>query len=252
VFEVAEEAHAHAPAPPLAPIRCWPTCSTPAANTPGACAAKSTCGRPTRSPSCSTARAPTTTNTYKEYAQIINDQSRRHMTLRGLFEFKIDPAKADPAGRGRARQRDRQALRHRRHVAGLDRHRGPRHAGDRHEPHRRQEQHRRGRRGSSALSQTNCKGIPIAARASTLAERDRRRAQSRSTYRCRTATRCAARIKQVASGRFGVTGRIPGPAPTRSRSRWPRAPSRAKAVSCPAARCPSTSPSCATRCRAWA
>jgi glutamate synthase (NADPH/NADH) large chain/glutamate synthase (ferredoxin) len=33
-------------------------------------------------------------NTYKEYAQIINDQSKRHMTLRGLFEFKIDPAKA--------------------------------------------------------------------------------------------------------------------------------------------------------------
>ncbi len=32
--------------------------------------------------------------TYKEYAQIINDQSRRHMTLRGLFEFKLDPAKA--------------------------------------------------------------------------------------------------------------------------------------------------------------
>ena len=32
--------------------------------------------------------------TYKEYAQIINDQSRRHLTLRGLFEFKIDPAKA--------------------------------------------------------------------------------------------------------------------------------------------------------------
>ncbi|MFG5407821.1 glutamate synthase-related protein [Piscinibacter sakaiensis] len=34
--------------------------------------------------------------TYKEYAQIINDQSRRHMTLRGLFEFRIDPAKAIP------------------------------------------------------------------------------------------------------------------------------------------------------------
>ena len=32
--------------------------------------------------------------TYKEYAQIINDQSRRHMTLRGLFEFKVDPARA--------------------------------------------------------------------------------------------------------------------------------------------------------------
>ena len=33
---------------------------------------------------------------YKEYAQIINDQSKRHMTLRGLFEFRIDPAKAIP------------------------------------------------------------------------------------------------------------------------------------------------------------
>ena len=35
-------------------------------------------------------------NTYKEYALIINDQSQRHMTLRGLFEFKIDPSKAIP------------------------------------------------------------------------------------------------------------------------------------------------------------
>jgi glutamate synthase (NADPH/NADH) large chain len=28
--------------------------------------------------------------TYKEYAQLINDQSQRHMTFRGLFEFKFD------------------------------------------------------------------------------------------------------------------------------------------------------------------
>ncbi|MFD2235843.1 glutamate synthase-related protein, partial [Phaeospirillum tilakii] len=34
--------------------------------------------------------------TYKDYAQIINDQSKRHMTLRGLFEFKFDPSKAVP------------------------------------------------------------------------------------------------------------------------------------------------------------
>ncbi|HEY2257682.1 MAG TPA: glutamate synthase-related protein, partial [Variovorax sp.] len=33
-------------------------------------------------------------STYKEYAQLINDQNRRHLTLRGLFEFRIDPAKA--------------------------------------------------------------------------------------------------------------------------------------------------------------
>jgi glutamate synthase (NADPH/NADH) large chain len=35
-------------------------------------------------------------STYKEYAQLINDQSRRHMTLRGLFEFKLDPSRAIP------------------------------------------------------------------------------------------------------------------------------------------------------------
>ncbi len=34
--------------------------------------------------------------TYKEYANLINDQSKRLMTLRGLFEFKIDPSKAIP------------------------------------------------------------------------------------------------------------------------------------------------------------
>jgi glutamate synthase (NADPH/NADH) large chain len=34
--------------------------------------------------------------TYKEYAQLVNDQSRRHMTLRGLFEFKADQSKAIP------------------------------------------------------------------------------------------------------------------------------------------------------------
>src|SRR6266403_860985 len=35
-------------------------------------------------------------NSYKEYAQLVNDQSKRHMTLRGLFEFKLDPSKAIP------------------------------------------------------------------------------------------------------------------------------------------------------------
>lgn len=35
-------------------------------------------------------------DSYKEYAQLINDQSRRHLTLRGLFEFRFDPAQAIP------------------------------------------------------------------------------------------------------------------------------------------------------------
>ncbi len=34
--------------------------------------------------------------TYKEYAQIINDQSRRMLTLRGLFQFRLDPTRAIP------------------------------------------------------------------------------------------------------------------------------------------------------------
>jgi len=33
-------------------------------------------------------------DTYKEYAQLVNDQNKRHMTLRGLFEFKVDPKAA--------------------------------------------------------------------------------------------------------------------------------------------------------------
>ena len=34
--------------------------------------------------------------TYKEYAQLINDQARRHMTLRGLFAFRADPTQSIP------------------------------------------------------------------------------------------------------------------------------------------------------------
>ncbi len=34
--------------------------------------------------------------TYKEYAAIINDQSKRHMTFRGLFEFRTDRCKPVP------------------------------------------------------------------------------------------------------------------------------------------------------------
>ncbi|MGH8153186.1 MAG: glutamate synthase-related protein, partial [Rhodanobacteraceae bacterium] len=33
---------------------------------------------------------------YAEYARIINDQNRRHLTLRGLFEFRFDPATPIP------------------------------------------------------------------------------------------------------------------------------------------------------------
>jgi len=35
-------------------------------------------------------------STYKEYAQIINEQSRRHMTFRGLFDFRFEQCKPVP------------------------------------------------------------------------------------------------------------------------------------------------------------
>ena len=96
MFEVAEEAMRTASGGLRRRPGARRRSSTPAASTPCACAAKSTCGRRTRSPSCSTATRANNYQTYKEYAQIINDQSRRHMTLRGLFEFRVDPAKAIP------------------------------------------------------------------------------------------------------------------------------------------------------------
>ena len=35
-------------------------------------------------------------STYREYARLINDQSKRHMTFRGMFEFRFDKAKPVP------------------------------------------------------------------------------------------------------------------------------------------------------------
>ena len=83
--------------------------------------------------------------------------------------------RADPARAGRAGERDRQALLHRRDEPRLDLARVARDARDRDEPPRRALEHGRGRRGPLAL-QPDANG-------------DRRRSA----------------IKQVASGRFGVT-----------------------------------------------
>jgi glutamate synthase (NADPH) large chain len=111
---------------------------------------------------------------YEAFARSINDQSERLLTIRGLMELK----KAETAGaarRGRAGRGDRQALRHRRDELRLDQPRGAHHAGHRDEPHRRPLEHRRGRRGAGPLQAA---------------------AQRRFD---------AQPIKQVASGRFGVT-----------------------------------------------
>ena len=91
---------------------------------------------------------------YRAFAKILNEQSERLLTLRGLFRIKTaedekrKPVQARP---GRAGQGHRQAFRHRRDELRLDLARGAHHAGDRHEPDRRQVQHRRRRRRSRSL-----------------------------------------------------------------------------------------------------
>ena len=89
--------------------------------------------------------------TYKEYATLINDQTRRMLTLRGLFEMKYAPTplpleEVEPAAeivKRFATGRD---------EPRLDLDRGAHDARRRDEPHRRQVEHRRGRRGRAPLS----------------------------------------------------------------------------------------------------
>jgi hypothetical protein len=140
VFEVMEEAIATTTRPSV-PTRCWPTCWMPAASTPGAPwrRAHVDAGRHRQAAALDTLGQ---VRHLQGIRQIINDQSRRHMTLRGLFEFKIDPARHSRWKKSSRRQGDRQAFRHRRHVARLHLDRSAHDPGPGHEPHRRQEQHR--------------------------------------------------------------------------------------------------------------
>ncbi len=91
---------------------------------------------------------------YRSYAQQINDQSEQLMTLRGLFRLKsaeemgrkpVPLEEVEPAANIVKRFSTG------RHELRLDLARGAHHARHRHEPHRRQVQHRRGRRGGGPL-----------------------------------------------------------------------------------------------------
>ena len=110
------------------------------------------------------------------------------------------------AGRGRARTRDRQAVRHRRHVLRLDQQGGARDPGHRHEPP--------GRPSNSG------EGGEDPDRYSPLPNGDQQV------------------LRHQAGGHrpFRRDHRVPGQRRTNCRSRWPRAPSPAKAGSCPATR----------------
>ena len=113
---------------------------------------------------------------FKQYTQAVDEQAHRLATLRGLFTFKPGRPAAGADRGGRAGRGDRQAVRHRRDLLRVDLPGDARDAGDRDEPPRRPSQHRRGRRGLRPLHP-----------------------------RRRTATLRRSAIKQVASGRFGVT-----------------------------------------------
>ena len=62
-------------------------CSTSAANTPCACAARTTSGTPPRSRPCSTRCAATRRSKYRAFAKILNEQDTL-VTIRGLFRVK--------------------------------------------------------------------------------------------------------------------------------------------------------------------
>ena len=165
-------------------------------------------------------RARTTAALFAEYARAGDDEDERPVHAARPARAATDARDAGAARRGRAGDRDRQALRHRRDVLRLDQRRGARDAGDRDEPHRRALQQRRGRRGAAPLRAGR-----------------------------RTATRGAARSSRWPR-RASASPPSTWSTPTSCRSRSPRAPSPARAASCPATRSTSASPRCAGRRRA--
>ena len=78
----------------------WPTWTGPtsartansrsAANTSGAARASTTCSTRTPCSSCSTPPAPGSTQIFKEYTRLVDDQSERMASLRGLLKFRGD------------------------------------------------------------------------------------------------------------------------------------------------------------------
>ncbi len=141
-------------------------------------------------------------DTYKEYAQIINDQSRRHMTLRGLFEFKVDPSKAvpldevEPASEivkrfatGAMSLGSISTEAHATLAVAMNRIGGKSNTGEGGE--------------DPARYRNELKGIPIAA--GTKVSDVVGKGVIESDYELQSGDSLRSKIKQVASGRFGVT-----------------------------------------------
>ncbi len=144
--------------------------------------------------------------TYKEYAQIINDQSRRHMTLRGLFAFRVDPKKAialdevEPAkeivkrfATGAMSLGSISTEAHATLAVAMNRIGGKSNTGEGGEDERRYAQELRGAPGGSAIRDGDTLASVLG---KDLIEAD---------IPLRAGDSLRSRIKQVASGRFGVT-----------------------------------------------
>ena len=158
---------------------------------------------------------------FREYTDRVDDQSKHLMTLRGIVRPEGRATPVGAARRGRAGQRDRQAVLHRGDVLRVDLAGGPRDSGDRDEPTRR----RSPTRGRAARIRSASCRWPTATRSA--------RRSSRSP-----------RVASVSPASTWST-------PTTSRSRWPRGPSPARADSCPGTRCTRGWPRPVTRRRAW-
>ncbi len=244
VFEVAEESDTPAPRRRSATTRCWPMRSTPVANTHSASAAKSTCGRRTRSPSCSTRRGSQASTPTRNTRSIINDQSKRHMTLPRPVRVQVRPEQpipleeVEPAkeivkrfATGAMSLGSISTEAHTTLAIAMNRIGGKSNTGEGGEDPRRYAPAKSGE---------------------TLASRHRRRHNVERDFALKEGDSLRSRDQAGRLGPLRRHRRVPGRAPTRSRSRWRRAPSPARAASCPATRCPSTSAICVTRCRAWA
>ena len=182
----------------------YPRARCRAASTSGARAASSTPSTPTRSRKLQHAvRSGAATRRSRSSPKRPTTTPSALCTLRGLLEFK-HAGEPGAARRGRAgRRRSCKRFCTGAMSLRLDLARGARDARDRDEPHRRQEQHRRGRRGSEPLH----------------AGRERRLAAQRDQ-----------------AGRVGALRRDElrtSSTPTRCRSRWRRAPSPARAAQLP-------------------
>jgi glutamate synthase (NADPH/NADH) large chain len=178
--------------------------------------------------------------TYKEYAKLINDQGRRHMTLRGLFEMKpagpavsldeVESAKeiVKRFATGAMSLGSISTEAHSTLAVAMNRIGGKSNTGEGGEDRKR-----------FAPLKTD----------TTLADVIGKGRISRDIpLKAGDSLRSA--IKQVASGRFGVTAEYLANA-DQIQIKMAQGPSPAKAGSCRATRFPSTSASCATRCRAY-